>query len=301
MHAHVLTPGYAGTLSARRRPAQSVDGLREFMERYEIDAAVVSMGGALESQDITTARIGNEELAELVRETPGRFGAVAIVPFDHVNPEIAAAEAVFALDELGLDGVALFSNHHGFYLGDPVWDELFVELDARAAFAFVHPASPPSGAVLDGYPDWLFEYPFDTTRAITHLIYAGALDRYPRIRFQFAHLGGTVMFVAHRLNSLIAREPELAVNAQTTVMDYLARNHYDTGLANNIAALASTRATVPLERIVFGSDWPYLARPSGRDPSEDFDRLPDSERARIDHENAAALVPRLAAASSGSR
>ncbi len=152
LHAHVLTPRYEKTLSPGRRPTQTVTGLEEFMDRYNIDAAVVSMGGALESQDPTSARIGNEELAELVRDNPARFGAHAIVPFDSQDPEIAASEAVYALDTLGLDGVALFSNHHGTYLGDPLWEELFTELDRRGAYAFVHPATPPTGVALGEYP-----------------------------------------------------------------------------------------------------------------------------------------------------
>jgi predicted TIM-barrel fold metal-dependent hydrolase len=299
LHAHVLTPRYEQTLSPRKRPSQTINELEEFMGRYDIDATVVSMGGALESEDAGTARAGNEELAELVREQPNRFGALAIVPFHLANPWIAAAEAAYALDTLGLDGVALFSNHHGIYLGDPVWEELLTELDKRGAYAFVHPATPPTGAVFDEYPDWLFEYPFDTTRAITHLVYTGAFDRFPHIRWQFAHLGGAAMFLAHRLNSMRMREPKRARHAAAPVMDYLARQYFDTGLSNNLTALASTRTVTPIEHVVFGSDWPYLAQPAGPDPTEDFDQLSASDRAKIDHQNAAALVPRLAAALTG--
>ena len=74
------------------------------MERYAIDGAVVSMGGALESSDPESARTGNEELAGLIRARPARFGAVAIVPFLPARPEIAAAEAVYALDTSRLTG-----------------------------------------------------------------------------------------------------------------------------------------------------------------------------------------------------
>ena len=63
--------------------------------------------------------------------------------------------------------------------------------------------------------------------------------------------------------------------------EYLKRFYYDTGLADNAAALAATREIVPADRIVYGTDWPYavkleqpLAPPAA---------------------NAAALVPRLAA------
>lgn len=58
-------------------------------------------------------------------------------------------------------------------------------------------------------------------------------------------------------------------------------------------ALASTLAAVPLERVVFGTDWPYAALPaSGEDPAPDR-ALHERERALVDAVNAAALVPRL--------
>jgi predicted TIM-barrel fold metal-dependent hydrolase len=294
LHAHLLTPGYAATLRPSPRPPQTLDGLERFMERYEIDAAVVSMGNALEARTAEAALTGNEELAELLRRAPSRFGALAIVPFTADDPELAAAAVVYALDELELDGVALFSNHRGAYLGEPVWNAVFAELDSRHAYAFVHPATPPTGNVLERYPPWLFEYPFDTARALANLIYSGTLERYPQIRFQFAHLGGTALFLAHRLASLADREPDKATQAPAGALAYLRRQYYDTGLSNNTAALASTLKVTDLEHVVFGSDWPYLAQPPGADPTEDFGLLPDADRAKIDALNAAALVPRLA-------
>lgn len=293
-HVHVLTPRYEETLPPFPRPPQPVDGYKRFMERYGIDAAVLSMGGALEARSASAARMGNEELAEVVRAEPNRFGALAILPFTAAGPDAAAAEVGYALDTLGLDGVALFSNHAGSYLGAPAWDAVFAELDRRGAYAFVHPATPPSGLVLPQYPRWLFEYPFDTTRALANLIYTGAFERYPNIRLQFAHLGGTSLFLAHRLASLADREPEKATEAPAGVLAYLRRQYYDTGLSNNTVALASTLAVTTLDRIVFGSDWPYLAQPPGNDPSDDFSKLEPADRERIDAGNAAALVPRLA-------
>jgi predicted TIM-barrel fold metal-dependent hydrolase len=294
LHAHLITPGYEATLSPLPRPAQTLEGLKRFMARYEIDAAVVSMGGALEARTASAARTGNEELAELIRSAPESYGALAIVPFTAEDPDTAIAEIEYALDTLGLDGVALFSNHAGTYLGDPAWEGVFAELDRRGAYAFVHPAVASNGGVFPQYPVWLIEYPFDTTRALTNLIYSGALERYPNIRLQFAHLGGTTLFISHRIASLAEREPEKATAAPAGALDYLRRLYYDTGLSNNMAALASTLEVTTLEHIVFGSDWPYLAQPPGDDPSEDFTGLDGSDRARIDADNAAALVPRLA-------
>ena len=109
---------------------------------------------------------------------------------------------------------------------------------------------------------WLYEFPFDTVRAISQLVYAGALERYPGIRFQFAHLGGAAPFLAHRLASLADREPAAAAAAPAGALEYLRRLYYDTGLSNNAPALAATREVTELGRIVFGTDWPYAALPT---------------------------------------
>jgi predicted TIM-barrel fold metal-dependent hydrolase len=263
------------------------------MDAHEIDAAVVSMGGALEARTAQAARTGNEELAELVRDAPSQFGALAVVPFEPQDPEAAVAEITYALDTLGLDGVALFSNHQGVYLGEPAWEPVFSELDRRGAYAFVHPAMASNGVVFPQYPPWLIEYPFDTTRVLTHLIYTGSLDRFANVRLQFAHLGGAAPFLAHRIQSLAVREPGKARQASATAIEYLARQYFDTGLSNNTVALASTLKVAPLRHVVFGSDWPYLAEPSRTDPSDDFELLDEDDRAAIDFENAVALVPRL--------
>jgi predicted TIM-barrel fold metal-dependent hydrolase len=56
--------------------------------------------------------------------------------------------------------------------------------------------------------------------------------------------------------------------------------------------VTATASVVPLERIVFGSDWPYGAFPPAGDPAPELDAL-GADRALIDAANAGALVPRL--------
>jgi len=64
----------------------------------------------------TFARGINDYAAEVKRRHPERFGAYAILPL----PDIAAsvAELDHALDQLGLDGIALPTHTEGRYLGD---------------------------------------------------------------------------------------------------------------------------------------------------------------------------------------
>jgi predicted TIM-barrel fold metal-dependent hydrolase len=193
---------------------------------------------------------------------------------------------------LELDGVALLSNVAGTYPGDAAWDPLFAELDRRAAYVFLHPTMPPAPPAIPSHPVWLYEFPFDTTRAVVNLIYSGTLERCPNLRLQIAHLGGAAPFLAPRIASLVAREPERGEPAPAGAVAYLGRLYYDTGLANNALALDTTLAIADPAQIVFGTDWPYADLPPSGDPAPGLAHLDDDLRARIDAGNAAALVPR---------
>jgi predicted TIM-barrel fold metal-dependent hydrolase len=286
-HAHVAPPEYERALPFPIPVPSPLDGLRAFMDRYSIDRAVISTGppGAPSPE---LARLANDALAEIVRGEPDTFAALAALPLG--DPAAAVAEAARAHDELGLDGVLLLSNAGGTYLGDPSLEPLFAELDRRKTYAFLHPTMPPHDLPL-GHPVWLYEFVFETTRALANLIYSGTLERHPNVRLQVAHLGGTAPFIAHRLASLAAREPEKAGAAPAGAVEYLGRLFYDTGLANNRPALAATLEVAPLDHVVFGSDWPYLDLPDGVDPAPGLDGLA-GDRAAVDATNATALVDR---------
>lgn len=295
-HAHVHPPAYRAALGSLPLPPTTLEGLQADMQRYEIDAAVVSVGppGALLGEAADSgelARMANEGIAEVVRGRPERFAGLATLPLPDVDAALSELERCY--DELSLDGVMLLSNVAGMYLGDPELEPLFAALDERDAYVFVHPGFPPHALPLR-HPVWLYEFPFETVRAVANLIYSGTLERHPRIRIQLSHLGGAAPFLAHRLASLADREPEQAAQAPAGALGYLRRLYYDTGLANNAPALAATRAITDLDHIVFGTDWPYAALPpDGGDPAPELDALGTEGRAVVEARNVAALVPRL--------
>jgi predicted TIM-barrel fold metal-dependent hydrolase len=295
-HAHVHPAAYREALGAMPLPPTTLDGLQGAMERHEIDAAVLSvgppgafLGDAGDSERI--ARLANDGIAEIVRAQPARFAGLATLPLPDLDASLAELER--SLDELKLDGVMLLTNVAGTYLGDPALEPLFQTLNERGAYVFVHPGFPPHKPPLS-HPVWLYEFPFETVRAVANLIYSGTLERYPKIRLQLSHLGGAAPFLAHRLASLADREPEQASAAPAGALEYLRRLYYDTGLANNAPALAATQLVTELDHIVFGTDWPYAALPpEGGDPAPDLDVLGPDGRAAVDSGNAVALIPRL--------
>lgn len=305
-HAHFAPPEYLERVQRRAGgtlpvpPWQLSDSL-EMMARYGIDASVISvsppgvfMGDQAEANEL--ARLVNEAGAQIVRDRPAQFAALACLPL----PDLDAAmrELEHALDVLHLDGVAVFTHYGPAYLSHPKFAPLLDELERRQAYVFVHPTMPAHAAPLPHYPPWLIEFPFETTRAIVDLLYSGALERCPKVRFQFAHQGGTVPFLAGRIASLVARSPREAGFADRTPagpLTYLRRLYYDTGLSNNASAIQATLEVTGFDHLVFGTDWPYADLPASGDPAPGLAYLGE-RRERLEHHNAAALVPRLTAA-----
>jgi 6-methylsalicylate decarboxylase len=93
-----------------------------FLDDADIDVAVTSISTrGVHTCDDTAARVlarrCNELAADMIRDRPGRFGGFACLPLPDVDG--ALAELAYALDDLRLDGVVLFSNARGILLGDP--------------------------------------------------------------------------------------------------------------------------------------------------------------------------------------
>src|SRR5580698_2532325 len=183
-------------------PPWDADLMLSFMDEAGIDVAVtpISTPGVHVGDDArarSLARRCNEFSARLIQAHPKRFGGFAALPLPDVDG--ALDELAYALDDLRLDGVVLFSNARGIYLGDPRFTPLFDELQRRAAVVFVHPnPSPDPSAHALGLPDSLIDYPADTTRDIARLHYSNTLARTPDVKYVLAHAGGTVPYLAGR-------------------------------------------------------------------------------------------------------
>jgi 6-methylsalicylate decarboxylase len=302
-HVHLLPAAYRTELTKRGLlpyplPEWSLDQTDAFLSHYEIDAAVLSLsppgvwfGDSGLAREL--ARMVNEQIARSVVDGEGRYAGLGVIPLPDVDA--AVDEVHHVLNVLGLDGVALLTNLDGCYLGTPEWDPVLEALDRAGAYVFIHPTADPLAA-LPQYPVWLQEFPFDTTRAIVNLIYSGALERFPRLRIQVAHLGGTAPFLAHRIASLGVRDPAFQAFSPERVLHALAGLYYDTGLANHVAPIDAVCAHVPFDHIVFGSDWPYAAMPNGRDFATELDSLGHDRRRDLEERHVGSLVTRWGSA-----
>lgn len=237
------------------------------------------------------ARDVNDELAGVVSQNPGRFGFFATVPLPHVDA--AVTEAVRALDDLSADGVVLLANNVGTYLGEDGHDDLFAALDARRAVVFIHPAELP-GPTVPGVLPFATDFLLDTTRSAYLLVRNGIRRTYPNIKFILSHAGGFVPYASHRMAMAITSDTG-ASPADT--LDDFRGFYFDTALSSSPAALPTLLAFAAPGHVTFGSDTPFAPLQASSYFAaclENYSLEPEA-RTAIDHVNASALFPRLAA------
>jgi predicted TIM-barrel fold metal-dependent hydrolase len=309
VHAHYVTASYRVALQqagiARpdgfgALPDWTPGSAIEHMDRLGIAAALLSIsspGVFFGDRDAASAlaRTVNDEGAAVVAAGSGRFGLLASLPLPDVDR--ALDEIAYVHDELGADGVVLLTNYGGAYLGDDGHDELFAELDRRAAVVVLHPTSPPGWEISSlGRPRPMIEFPFDTTRTVFRLVLDGVFERYPNVRVVVPHVGGALPVLVDRVvgvTSAVRAPGDPAID----VLGSLARLHYDLAGDALPRALPALLAMVGPERLLYGSDHPFP-------PDAAVQRfghalattavLSDEARRQMLRSNALDLFPRLA-------
>jgi predicted TIM-barrel fold metal-dependent hydrolase len=241
------------------------------------------------------ARRCNEYAADLMRERPNRFGGFACMPLPDVDGTLV--ELAYALDVLKLDGVLLFSNARGIYLGDDRFKPVFDELERRKAVVFVHPTvSPDPSAHALGLPDTLIDFTADTTRAVAKLHYSNTFARTRNVKYILSHAGGTIPYLAHRFAIVDAMKAIPGEEERGTAADTFRRLYFDTAASWSDPVLSMLRAIVGVERVLFGSDFPYVRRDiavGSVHALEQTKALDDAERQSILSGTAVSLLPRL--------
>ena len=307
VHHHILPPAYLA--EAREQVLAQVQNILppavanwtpqkslEEMDRLGISTSIVSISSpgiwfGNQQAGRSLARKCNEYAAELGRNHPGRFGSFASIPLP--DAEGSLKEIAYALDVLKADGICLLSSYGDKWLGDPAYAAVLDELNRRRAIVYVHPTAPNCCRDLMSYiPQPLTEFPHDTTRTITSLLYTGSFGRLTDIRFIFSHAGGTMPMLAGRIAQLGKRK-DLAAKVPNGVEYELKRLYYEIANSANKSAMSALMNLVPTSQIMFGSDNPFVPLAT---TAEGFARLglSPAEVQAIGRDNALRLMPRFA-------
>jgi len=312
VHSHVLPDIYldalqkAGvtTIDGFPTPDWSLEAHLKMMNSHDIQACVLSLSSpGLEFAEpdlaVALARTINIQFSEIIREHPARFGAFALLPLPNVDASLE--EIAYALDVLKLDGVGLFTNYEGTYLGEPRFAPILDELHRRRAVAFVHPTKPVGSDRLTlGYPAPMLEYPFDTTRMMLSLLDTDTIERCSHVSFILCHGGGALPLLLPRIGPLmLVKKCGNKLSALINMMRVerqVQSCFFDLTAATSPAYLASLKEMHDSGKLLMGFDFPFM--PPGviskaKDGVSGFEGFSGKEKSAIDQTNAQALFPRL--------
>ena len=154
------------------------------------------------------------------------FTALATLPLN--DPEASVAEFERTV-RMGFKGCMVFGNVNGTALADRRFWPLWEHASESRAIMYIHPTFPLGVEAMQEY--WLMPlvgFLFDTTLAAAHLVFAGVTERYPGIRWVLGHLGGTIPYLAERLDRGFEMFAECRKDLTRPPSEHLKGFYYDT-------------------------------------------------------------------------
>jgi predicted TIM-barrel fold metal-dependent hydrolase len=297
VHHHLFTPEFRAASAALggNTPPWTVEQSLAEMDRNGIQTALLSinppgiwLGDVQQSRRL--ARGINDMAAKMRSDHPGRYGQFTVIPLPDIEGSLHEIE--YGYDTLKADGIALMTNYGDRWLGDASFAPVWEELNRRKAVIFTHPVTANCcKAIKDEVGPGSIEWPTDTTRTISSLVFSGTAARYPEIRWIFSHGGGTLPFL---LGRFLRQEREMKEKGRQLMpkglMYELTKFYYDTAQAVHPGALDALMKFAPASQVLYGTDYPFSP---GIDENEGLGayKFSAQDRAAIERGNALRLLP----------
>jgi len=243
---------------------QNIERRLEHMDRLGVDIHVLTIpapgADRFEGEDaVKIARVANDAIAEIARKHPKRFVGFFTLPTCNVKASLDELER--SVNELGLKGFGCFANLNGQALDR---EELFPIYERLAKYklpVYVHPTAPlaTEATGIDIMPTLIFGWAFDSTVAMTRLVYGRVLERFPEINFVVADVGGVLAFFAQRaINIYSGRTEEIRqrYGLKENPLDSFRRFYVDTA-DHPASTLRCVKDFFSTERMVLGTNYPY--------------------------------------------
>jgi len=209
--------------------------------------------------------IQNEKLAEACAATPDRFVAFASVALQF--PDLAAEQLEQGAMKYGLRGAAIGGSVVGAEISDPRFHPFWAKAEELGATIFIHPQGDTAPVALgqrfkgNGYLSNVIGNPLETTIALSHLIFEGTLDKFPRLKIIAAHAGGFLPSYVGRWDFGCPTRPDLCPGGthgaiKKAPSEYLKQLYYDT-IVFRPEAVRHLVAEVGASQLLVGTDYPY--------------------------------------------
>ena len=214
------------------------------------------------------AREANNEMAELVARYPERFAAaIAILPMNNIDAALKETER--AIKELRFRGVYVHTPVEDKPLDLPEFLPLYEMMSGLDLPIFIHPMR------MADHPDYrteieskylinsTFGWPYETTAAMTRLVFSGIMEKFPNLKIVTHHCGGLVPFYeeriiefAHVYEKSLVRQKKEPLQLTKPVIDYYKMFYADTAIYGNPVALMCGLNFFGADHLLFGADFP---------------------------------------------
>jgi len=236
----------------------------EHMDRLGVDIQVLSVpppGADRFDGDgaVSLARKANDALARICKKYPRRFVGLFTLPTASTRDSLDELER--SVTELGLRGFGCYSNLNGRPLDS---DELFPIYERLAKLGipvYIHPTAPlaTQATGLDIMPVLIYGWAFDSTVAMTRLVYGRVMERFPEIDFVVADVGGVLAFFAQRATNIYTGRTEeirRKYGLKDNPLDSFKKFHVDTA-DHPSSTLKCVLDFFGPDRLVLGTNYPY--------------------------------------------
>jgi predicted TIM-barrel fold metal-dependent hydrolase len=286
-------------LDARFRDMDSVPDYRQLISLP--NPSLEEIGPADTGREL--AKIANDELADLCAKHPDSFvGFAASVYLDDVDSAIAEADR--AIHQLGAKGVLIYNHVAGHPLDEARFRPFFARMAEWKKPIWLHPSR---AANMPDYASeaksrfemwWCFGWPYDTSVAMTRLVFDGLFDRHPDLEIITHHCGGMIPFFDGRvgpgMDVLGARTSDedysnVLPSLKRPHMDYFKLFYGDTAMFGATTGVRCGLEFFGASKVVFATDAPLGPIAKTYKGIAEMD-ISEADRAAILYGNAARLL-----------
>lgn len=243
------------------------------MEKYQGLVQVLTMASPpLEhilkpKQVVDLARMANDEMAELVTKYPDKFvAAIACLPMNDLDA--ALIELDRAIKDLKFRGVQIYTPINDKPMDSPEFMPFYEKMSQYNLPILIHPTRqvdfPDYRSEKESkYKIWhVFGWPYETTVAMTRLVFSGVLEKYPNLKFISHHSGAMVPFLEQRIVGCydIAEmhwEQDFKRGLSKPPIEYFKMFYNDTAIYGSTPGLMCAYAFFGADHLLFGTDMPY--------------------------------------------
>lgn len=232
------------------------------MTKAGVDVAIVSLtcpsaywGG--EAVSTRAAREINAVMTEQQDMYPDRLRWFATLPWQY---PAAAVEELKSARAMGAAGVFVTANIDQRSLTAPEFAPIWQAIDDAAMPVLVHPTAPQGSKQMQMDEYGLVPpvgFMFDTTLAISRMILDGFLDRYTKLSIIAGHGGGTLPYIAGRLDRCHEMIPACSDKISEKPSTYLQKIYYDAVVYEKDALELCIKVAGGPDRVMYGSDYPH--------------------------------------------